>query len=208
MAFKFAAYEQIKRTMGKEGTQLDSLSRFYAGTLAGWFAQTTIYPMEVLKTRLALRQTGQYSGVIDCLTKVYKTEGGVKAFYRGYAMNTLGIAGIGVDFMIYETLKNKYKEANPQSPQPSVPALILISNVSSTCGMFSTYPLYLIRTKMQSSTNPSHNIVSLSREVMAKDGPVGFYKGAFANLAKVLPASCIGYLTYEYVSKQLGVPRN
>ncbi len=207
MALKFAAYEQIKRVTGKEGVQLEPLTRFYAGTLAGWFAQSTIYPMEVLKTRLALRQTGQYSGVIDCLTKIYKTEGGIKAFYRGYVMNTLGIAGIGVDFMIYETLKSKYKNVTHRD-QPSVPALILISNVSSTCGMFSTYPLYLIRTKMQASADPSKNILTLSKEVLAKDGPIGFYKGASANLAKVLPASCIGYLTYEYVSQKLGVPRN
>ena len=61
--------------MGKEGAQLDPLSRFYAGTAAGWIAQTAIYPMEVLKTRLALRKTGQYSGMADCLQKIYKNEG-------------------------------------------------------------------------------------------------------------------------------------
>lgn len=76
MAFKFAAYEQIKKWIGQDGKPLEPLSRFYAGTAAGWFAQTTIYPMEVLKTRLALRHTGQYTSVADCLTKVYKNEGG------------------------------------------------------------------------------------------------------------------------------------
>lgn len=121
-----------------------------------------------------------------------KIKKGIRAFYRGYVMNTMGIAGIGVDFMIYETLKNKYIAMHPDNPSPSIPAIILISNTSSTFGMFSTYPLYLIRTKMQSSTSPNHNIASLAKDIFAKDGVTGFYKGAFANLTKVLPASCIG----------------
>ena len=63
--------------MGKDGAQLEPLQRFYAGTAAGWIAQSSIYPMEVLKTRLALRKTGQYSSVIDCIGKIYKNEGGL-----------------------------------------------------------------------------------------------------------------------------------
>lgn len=204
-AIKFAAYEQVKKMMGKDGAQLEPLQRFYAGTAAGWIAQSSIYPMEVLKTRLALRKTGQYSSVIDCIGKIYKNEGGIRAFYRGYVMNSIGIAGVGVNFMIYETCKNKYKQYYPENPQPSVPALIFISNISSTAAMFSTYPIFLIRTKMQSSTNPNHNIMSLARDVITRDGPRGFYRGALANLTKVLPSSCIGYLTYEFISKQLGV---
>ena len=91
--------------------------------------------------------------------------------------------------MIYETLKMKYKEKYPDNPQPSVPALIMISNTSSTCGMMTTYPLFLLRTKMQSS---NENVFALARNVLVKDGLPGFYKGTCANLAKVLPSSCIG----------------
>lgn len=187
---KFGAYEQIKVIMGKDGDQLEPMQRFLAGTAAGWIAQTFIYPAEVLKTRLALRETGQYSSTADCVRKIYQN-GGLKAFYRGYPMNCMGIGGIGVNFAIYETLKNKYKDMYPENPQPSVPALILISNTSSSCAMYSTYPLFLITTKMQSSTNPADNPLSLAREVLVKDGMRGFFKGALANLSKVLPSSCI-----------------
>ena len=69
--------------------------------------------MEVLKTRLALRKTGQFNGISDCVRKIYKNEG-IKAFYRGYLMNSLGIAGVGVDLALYETLKSKYKELYPK----------------------------------------------------------------------------------------------
>jgi len=197
-AMKFGAYEQIKILMGKDGDQLEPMQRFLAGTAAGWVAQTFVYPMEVLKTRLALRRTGEFSSTADCIRKIYQ-DGGIKGFFRGYPMNCMGIGGIGVNFAIYETLKNKHKEMNPEQPQPSVSALILISNVSSSCAMYSTYPLFLVTTKMQSSADPRDNPLSLAREVLAKDGPRGFFKGALANLSKVLPSSCIGKcICYSY----------
>ena len=58
--------------------------------------------LQVLKTRLALRKTGQYSGMVDCAIKVYKNEG-VSVFYRGYIPNIIGIIPYaGIDLAIYE----------------------------------------------------------------------------------------------------------
>ena len=55
-----------------------------------------------MKTRLALRKTGQYSGVFDCARQIAKKEG-LMAFYRGYIPNLLGIIPYaGIDLAIYE----------------------------------------------------------------------------------------------------------
>jgi solute carrier family 25 phosphate transporter 23/24/25/41 len=203
-AIKFGAYEQIKKLMGQEGQQLPPFQKFLSGALAGFVAQSTIYPMEVLKTRLALRKTGQYSSMADCVRKIYKNEG-IKAFYRGYLMNTIGIAGVGIDLAFYETLKSKYKQLYPDKPQPSIFALLLIANTSSTVAMYSTYPIFLIRTRMQSSNNAKDSIATIAKRVYKNDGVFGFYRGAFANLAKVAPAASIGYISYEHINKLLGI---
>lgn len=58
--------------------------------------------MEVLKTRLCLRMTGQYKGIIDAIRKIYG-QGGVRAFYRGYVPNLVGIIFYaGIDLALYE----------------------------------------------------------------------------------------------------------
>lgn len=58
--------------------------------------------LQVLKTRLTLRKTGQYSGMFDCAKKILKNEG-VKAFYKGYVPNILGIIPYaGIDLAVYE----------------------------------------------------------------------------------------------------------
>ena len=55
-----------------------------------------------MKTRLALRRTGQYSGIFDCACKLFKNEG-LGVFYRGYIPNLIGIIPYaGIDLMVYE----------------------------------------------------------------------------------------------------------
>lgn len=58
--------------------------------------------LQVLKTRFALRKTGEYSGLIDATKKIYK-QGGLKSFYRGYVPNLMGIIPYaGIDLAVYE----------------------------------------------------------------------------------------------------------
>ena len=57
---------------------------------------------QVLKTRLTLRRTGQYKGLLDCARRILECEG-PRAFYRGYLPNVLGIIPYaGIDLAVYE----------------------------------------------------------------------------------------------------------
>ena len=106
-AMKFMAFDQLKRLIhsGDAGTEITIMERFLAGSIAGAVSQTAIYPMEVLKTRFCLRQTGQYRGLFDAAQKIY-SNGGIKNFYRGYIPNLIGIIPYaGIDLTIYEVNK-------------------------------------------------------------------------------------------------------
>lgn len=60
---------------------------------------------QVLKTRLSLRTTGQYRGIVDAARKIYTREGGA-VFFRGYIPNLLGIIPYaGIDLAIYEVFQ-------------------------------------------------------------------------------------------------------
>jgi solute carrier family 25 phosphate transporter 23/24/25/41 len=57
---------------------------------------------QVMKTRLALRKTGEFSSIVDAAKKMY-TKGGWQTFYRGYVPNLLGIIPYaGIDLAVYE----------------------------------------------------------------------------------------------------------
>ena len=78
------------------------VERFLSGSIAGAMAQSIIYPLEVVKTRMVLRKTGEYSSILDCATKIAKNEG-TRAFYKGYLPNILGIIPYaGTDLAVYE----------------------------------------------------------------------------------------------------------
>ncbi|XP_066251116.1 calcium-binding mitochondrial carrier protein SCaMC-2 [Euwallacea similis] len=211
-ALKFAAYEQIKRLI--KGDSKESLSiyeRFFAGAIAGGVSQTIIYPLEVLKTRLALRKTGQYSSIADAACKIYLSEG-VNAFYRGYIPNILGIIPYaGIDLAVYETLKRKYFKTHSTEEQPGFWMLLACGSASSTLGQMCSYPLALVRTRLQAQVihaSIDSSTVSMSgviRTILQKEGVFGLYRGITPNFIKAIPAVSISYVTYEYASRILGI---
>lgn len=210
-AIKFMAYEQYKKLLTLEGQKLETHNRFLAGSLAGATAQTIIYPMEVLKTRLALRQTGQYSGMLDCAKKILQKEG-VKAFYKGYIPNLIGIIPYaGIDLAVYESLKNTWLSHHKDSPNPGVLVLLGCGTISSTCGQLASYPLALVRTRMQAQASfnatDQPSMSSLLKKIVVKDGFFGLYRGILPNFMKVIPAVSISYVVYEYMKTGLGMSK-
>jgi hypothetical protein len=58
-----------------------------------------------MKTRLTLGKTGQYNGMFDCAKKILRKEG-IKAFYKGYTPNMIGIIPYaGIDLAVYEVCR-------------------------------------------------------------------------------------------------------
>uniref|UniRef100_A0A672JCB0 Calcium-binding mitochondrial carrier protein SCaMC-1-like n=1 Tax=Salarias fasciatus TaxID=181472 RepID=A0A672JCB0_SALFA len=211
-AIKFMAYEQYKKMLASEPGKVKTHERFLAGSLAGATAQTAIYPMEVLKTRLTLRKTGQYSGIFDCAKKILKKEG-VKAFYKGYLPNILGIIPYaGIDLAVYESLKNLWlSHYAKDTANPGILVLLGCGTLSSTCGQLASYPLALVRTRMQAQASLEGSeqlpMTKLVKNILEKDGFFGLYRGILPNFMKVLPAVSISYVVYEYMRSGLGIQK-
>uniref|UniRef100_A0A7E4VED8 EF-hand domain-containing protein n=1 Tax=Panagrellus redivivus TaxID=6233 RepID=A0A7E4VED8_PANRE len=211
-AIKFMAYEQAKRVIQnmKHSNELTVGERFLAGSSAGAFSQTIIYPLEVLKTRLALRRTGQLDkGLIHFGIKMYRKEG-FYCFYKGYVPNLLGIIPYaGIDLAIYETLKSVYVKSHPDLTEPGVLALLACGTCSSTCGQLASYPLALVRTRLQARTISQDvaqpdNMIGQFKYILKNEGLPGLYRGITPNFMKVIPAVSISYVVYENMRKRLG----
>lgn len=121
--------------------------------------------------------------MLDCAVKLIKNEG-PSVFFKGYVPNLIGILPYaGIDLCIYEvcvfkslcslcvkiktiivvtifqTLRNYWvKNHSPDSDKPSVPLLLACGATSSTCGQLASYPLALIRTKMQAKGKRAYSI--------------------------------------------------
>ena len=190
--------------MGQEGIHIPYFEKLFAGIIAGFITQTTIYPLEVVRTRFALSKKEQYKNTLDCIRSIYRLDG-FRAFYRGYLINSHVIAAISIDFFLKEQIKRKYKMVYQDDAVPSVPVLLLIGNAASTIAMSSTYPFILINTRMQSESDSTKTFTKIIKHVYKNSGLLGFYRGIFTNIIKIVPSASIGIIIilnhYYYLTK-------
>ncbi|PZC73520.1 hypothetical protein B5X24_HaOG209452 [Helicoverpa armigera] len=82
--------------------------KFVAGAAAGVTAVTLTYPLDTIRARLAFQITGEhkYTGIAHAATTMFKTEGGIRALYRGFVPTMMGMVPYaGFSFYCFEYLK-------------------------------------------------------------------------------------------------------
>ncbi|KAM3380506.1 calcium-dependent mitochondrial ATP-magnesium/phosphate carrier protein 2 [Capsicum galapagoense] len=212
-AIKFYSYEMLKnviaRTKGEEQGDIGASGRLVAGGMAGAVAQTAIYPMDLVKTRLQTHVSE--GGKVPSLGKLSKEiwiKEGPRAFYKGLVPSLLGIIPYaGIDLAAYETLKDLSRIYILHDSEPGPLVQLGCGTISGALGATCVYPLQVIRTRMQAqptNTNAAYNGMSdVIRRTLNDEGRRGFYKGLFPNLLKVVPAASITYLVYESMKKSL-----
>jgi len=106
------------RSKGTIGERLiDSLGYLVMGAVSKFVASTTTYPLQVIKARLQQRSqvvelseiTGEiivtnreYSGVLDCVGKIWRNEG-IGGFFKGCVTNAIRVApSAAITFVTYE----------------------------------------------------------------------------------------------------------
>nr|GMC71684.1 calcium-binding mitochondrial carrier protein SCaMC-2-B-like [Ipomoea batatas]GMC75107.1 calcium-binding mitochondrial carrier protein SCaMC-2-B-like [Ipomoea batatas] len=212
-AIKFYTYEMLKNAIGhaKGGDQGDvgTSGRLIAGGLAGAVAQTAIYPMDLVKTRLqtCTCEVGKVPHLGRLSKDIWLREG-PRAFYRGIVPSLLGIIPYaGIDLAAYDALKNFAKTYILQDSEPGPLVQLGSGTISGALGATCVYPLQVVRTRMQAQ--PTHTstaykgMFDVFLRTFRHEGLRGFYKGLFPNLLKVVPAASITYLVYENMKKTL-----
>ncbi|MCO5574171.1 hypothetical protein L7F22_027953 [Adiantum nelumboides] len=215
-ALKFYAYEMIKDFLvqadgldSKE--EIGTMGRLFAGGTAGAIAQTAIYPMDLVKTRLQTYACidGKAPPLIKLSKDIWQQEG-PRAFYRGLLPSLIGmIPYAGIDLAAYETLKNMSRQWLPEKHEPGPLVQLCCGMVSGALGATCVYPLQLVRTRLQAqqmnSATRYKGMVDVFKRTFREEGLRAFYKGLLPNLLKVVPAASITYIAYEKARKTLSI---
>ena len=223
-AVKLVTFERAKQLLAADPYNVTVWERFAAGGLAGAVAQAVIYPLEIGKTRLAVSPPGTYRGLLHCLGNIIKYEGpvaatalaagsevvldktGVRALYRGFGASVFGIIPYaGVDLAVNSLLKEAAaRHFEAEGREPGIAALLGCGMASSTCAMLATYPLNLVRTRLQMSgmrgTVSYDSAFHCFRETVRAAGFRGLYRGLVPNMLKVLPATSISYTIFDLLN--------
>ncbi|KAH6819923.1 Mitochondrial substrate carrier family protein [Perilla frutescens var. hirtella] len=205
-AIKFYSYEMLKGVIGGDDGHIGTPGRLVAGGLAGAVAQTSIYPMDLVKTRL--QTCVPERGCIPSLGKLSRdiwVQEGPRAFYRGLVPSLLGIIPYaGIDLAAYETLKDMSRKHILHDGEPGPLIQLSCGTISGALGATCVYPLQVVRTRMQAQPANTYSKMSdVFWKTYSHEGLRGFYKGLFPNLLKVVPSASITYLVYEAMKKSL-----
>lgn len=207
-AIKLTSNDIYKRMLVSDPEDITPPQRMLAGAMAGATAQAIIYPLEMVKTRLAVCAPGTYHGIIDCARKVWVQEGW-RSFYRGLLPSMIGILPYaGVDITAFELLKEHILDEYDGVPPPHL--ILGAGMLSSSLAQFSAYPLALVRTRLQAQgiggkVLKYKGMTDVLRKTYNKEGFRGLYKGSLTNLAKLAPAAGISWFVFEETKVLLGL---
>ncbi|XP_014254449.1 calcium-binding mitochondrial carrier protein SCaMC-2-A-like [Cimex lectularius] len=165
----------------------------FAGALTGTFIQVIVHPVEVIKTKLVLRQSSESPRVLGQIKKGYKTYGWSFA-YLGLVPAILGkMLFTSIDFAVYHACKRVLLS----SPESVDKMTITFSGLcSSSVALIGAYPFGVLTTHRQASEK--ENMLKYI-ELLKIRGPFGMYRGFTTALLKIVPSYAIAYVCYESV---------
>eukprot|EP01025_Chloroclados_australasicus_P054879 TRINITY_DN655_c0_g1_i2.p1 TRINITY_DN655_c0_g1~~TRINITY_DN655_c0_g1_i2.p1 ORF type:complete len:408 (+),score=59.68 TRINITY_DN655_c0_g1_i2:284-1507(+) len=204
-AIKLTAADMIKNVIAQDPHRVQVHERFISGALGGALSQFTIYPLEVVRTRLATCTEKKSKG-IWCVSRTIYLEQGFRGFYRGLTPAMLGILPYaGVDITCFEIMKEALVEMHYPNKPPDM-FIIGAGMLSSCVAQVVSFPLNMIRTRLQAQKpEPYANMWDAYTKTVRKEGYRGLYKGLLPNMVKLAPAQGISWYVYYKTRILLGV---
>ena len=170
-------------------------TKFLAGAVSGSCAVCVSYPLETLRARLAVDLGVRYSHGYWSAVKSIVSREGVLSLYAGLRPTLFGIIPYaGTSFAVYESLKG----------DSSYGKRLAIGALAGFCAQAATYPLDVVRRRMQVS--PASNLFFLAtlRNIYSNEGITrGLYKGLSMNAIKGPIAVAISLNVNDYVKNLL-----
>lgn len=215
-AVQFAAYSFMKKTLVPfvgENTALHLMS----ASVAGAISTTAIAPLWLVKTRLQLqtnemKRTGlAYKGSWDCIKRVSREEG-IRGLYKGLTASYLGIAGLSIQFSLYEKGKKYVLSTKTRAVGEGLSPVeyLTVASAAKAIASVITYPHEVLRTRFREQRyhRKYTGIIQACRLIVREEGVAGLYGGLGPHLLKVVPNAAIMFLTYEFVVSMLAAPRS
>ncbi|ANZ76807.1 BA75_03963T0 [Komagataella pastoris] len=208
--FHEAKRQLLKYNSGNSGTL--SLPQFYAaGAVAGIVNTPITAPVEQLRIILQTQKgKSGYHGPRELVKHIVR-EYGVSALGRGFQITLLReIQAYGVWFLAYEWLmKTTTQKWGVARDQISTPQLMLYGALAGEFLWLSSYPLDVIKSRVQGdtfgSTSKYHGSArAAARHIWQTQGLIGFWRGIVPTLVRAIPCSAATFTTVEWTLRLLG----
>lgn len=183
--------------------ELGFAENFLLSGVAAAVSKTAAAPIERVKLLVQnqgemLKQgtlTEPYKGVIDCTSKVMKSEG-FPSFWRGNLANVIRYFPTqALNFAFKDHVKSMFKTSKTAPQYEKFAKNIMSGGVAGSMSLFFVYSLDYCRTRLandaktKSGTRQYNGMVDVYRQTIKSDGVAGLYRG--------FVISCVGIFIYR-----------
>lgn len=228
-AVQFLVYDGCKRFMfhvdDRDTSQkLSTAQRLISGALCGGASVFATYPLDLVRTRLAIQTANlrklhraraasiaKPPGVWELMRASYMQEGGIRGLYRGVWPTSLGVVPyVALNFCVYEQLREFVPSSGGGVSGSSSMYMLAIGAVSGGVAQTATYPFDLLRRRFQVLAMGQSElgfyysgVIDALVTIGKTEGFKGYYRGLTANLFKVIPSTAVSWLVYELARDSL-----
>ncbi|XP_068617625.1 solute carrier family 25 member 16-like [Battus philenor] len=224
-ATQFTSFEIYKKYLnGLNIPMVQHGDKFVAGAGAGATAVTLTYPLDTIRARLAFQITGEqrYTGIANTAITMFRTEGGIRALYRGFVPTMMGMVPYaGFSFYCFESLKYvlmKYMpttmcrkcDRNTGGLVLTVPGKLVCGGLAGAVAQSVSYPLDVTRRRMQlacmdpQTAKFGAGMIQTLTLIYRENGITkGLYRGMSVNYLRAIPMVATSFSTYELMKQLL-----
>ncbi|XP_013781722.1 calcium-binding mitochondrial carrier protein Aralar1-like [Limulus polyphemus] len=181
---------------------LESVYRFFLGSIGGAAGATMVYPIDLVKTRMQNQRTGSYIGELmyqnsfDCASKVIRHEG-FMGLYRGLLPQLVGVCPEkAIKLTVNDLVRDKIMTESGNIP---LWGEILAGACAGGSQVMFTNPLEIVKIRLQ----VAGELAAVGSKVRAwgvirELGLRGLYKGSRACFLRDIPFSAIYFPVYAH----------
>lgn len=228
-------FKILKPNLTPEDRAKASHIHFLSGMVGGIAQCVILVPADVVKCKMQAdiaytditsatnkRPVRKYSGTVDCSVKIFKSEG-LRGFSRGFGATALReVPSIGAYFSVYHFLREKFSSlenfffntninklrspSSIQSTSPSVLSTIFAGGFAGCACWALVYPLDVIKTNIQISTESSKELLSIknvAKTLYRKGGLPSLFVGFTPTMARAFSVNGIVFICYEFIKIEL-----
>jgi len=183
-----------------------------AGTLSGLCTISAVYPLDVLRTRMALSealtQQVHYRGLWHCCKHIVQTEG-FSALYKGIGTTWfVGIPNVAFQMTFYDVFKRMIPKETMANYE--FMSKFLCGALAGLVAQTIVFPGDTIRKRMQTNgIGGNARLYSTSfdcfKKILVQEGVRGFFRGSMANVARTIPGAAIQFSCYDFCKVHLGL---
>lgn len=164
-----------------------AMQRFAAATVGASVAEMSTLPVDISKVRLQLQKpladgSLKYTNMLQAGYRVAAEEGPTALWKGGVPALSRQISYTGLSLVLYEPIRDLVAGGTPLEELNFVWRL-MAGGIAGGASIAAVNPTDVIKTQLQSSTG-SPKMMSIIKNVWAKEGIAGFWSGVQPNVAR------------------------